>query len=88
MDDNYKINDEKFKKLVIPMTLEERNSLEKFKDALDEDDDCNYDSDIHSDGLLLRFLRARKLVLKDVIKMFKDYLKFFEDYKVEQLYKV
>ena len=76
----------KFKKLAgtsMPMTLEERNALEKFKDLLEEEDD--YDSDIHFDGMLIRFLRGRKLDLKETMKMFKDYLKFYDDNKIESL---
>lgn len=70
------------------MTLEERNVIEKFKDALEEDDNCDYDSDIHSDGLLIRFLRARKLDMDKSLFMFKEYLKFREEYKIESLLKV
>jgi hypothetical protein len=76
---------DQMKKFTAPMTLEERGALEKFKDALEDDENCDYDSDIHSDGLLLRFLRARKLMLDKSLFMFKEYLKFYESYNVASI---
>lgn len=67
------------------LTLEERTALGKFKDAMDEDDDCDFDEDIHSDNLLIRFLRARKLDIPKTLLMFKEYLKFREEYKVDTI---
>ena len=71
-----------------PMTLEERGAMEKFKDALDDDDNSDYDSDIHSDNLLIRFLRARKLDIAKASLMFNEYLKFRVEYKVDTIIKV
>ena len=47
------------KKFTAPMTLEERGAMEKLKDALEEDENSDYDSDLHSDNLLIRLNRLR-----------------------------
>jgi len=61
------------KKFVGPMTLEERNSLSKFQDMLDEKD---IDYDDYDENYLIRFLRARKLDLNLTYKMFTDFLEW------------
>jgi hypothetical protein len=73
------------KKFTAPMTLEERGAMEKLKDALEEDENSDYDSDIHSDNLLIRFLRARQLNIEKAALMFNNFLKFKVEYKVDTI---
>ncbi len=68
-----------------PMTMEERSLVFKFRDQLDQD--VEYDEEYFDDSFLIRFLRARKLVLKDAFKMFSDYLKWREENDVDNAYK-
>jgi len=73
------------KKFTAPMTLEERGAMEKFKDKLENEEDCDYDCDVHSDNLLIRFLRARQCDVNKAYFMFTEYLKFREKMQLETI---
>ncbi len=73
------------KKFVGPMTLEERNALTKFKDAMD-DKDIDYDD--YDDNYLTRFLRARKLDIPKVYEMFKNFIDWREKENVDDVMSV
>ena len=59
------------KKLIGPMTLEERNVLSKLQDMLDAKD---IDYDNFDENYLMRFLRARKLDIQKAFTMFTEFL--------------
>jgi len=71
-------------KFAPPMTIEERGTIEKFKDYLDLKE-VEYDEDKYDNKFLIRFLRARKLDLEKAYIMFTDYLKWRETENVEKI---
>jgi len=67
-----------------PLTVEERSLLFKFRDLLDNEE-IEYDEDYFTDTILIRFLRARKLNLKDSFKMFTEYLKWRKEEDIDYI---
>ena len=68
-------NSDKITGFIDNLTSEQLSVLNAFKSHLETN---NSISTLFDDWLLLRFCRARKFVLPDIIKMFTDYLKFRE----------
>ena len=70
------------KKFNGPMTLEERNTLSKFQDMLD-DKDIDYEN--YDENYLIRFLRARKLDIPKAYTMFLEFIEWRAKEKIDSI---
>ncbi len=70
--------------LLIPLTKEETDAVEKIKELIQKDN-LIYDSNIINNNYLIRFLRARKLNIDKAFIMFKEYIKWREDFDIKNI---
>lgn len=72
--------------LVIPMSKDESDLLDKFK-AVIQKENLIYNSQVIDNNYLIRFLRARKLKIEKALEMFKKYIQWRDEMKVDDIFK-